>query len=272
MNSVDNPPPLALVTGTSSGIGAALAAALLGRGWTVIGLARRAADFDHPDYRHIALDLADLDALEEAARRDLGPVLAESRWSRAALVNNAALSGQSRGLETTAPGPLRELLAVNTVAPMFLMGFVTRVTPPAVPLRIVNVSSGAAVRAFPGLADYCASKAALRMAGMALADRRPCECRQPYRRQGGCRRIRSPLRCRSKGRLHGLWRGCSLHFFPWNGVAGRPGVASLCRRKRHCRYSDPPNRFGSLPWDLPQKLGVLRIKGHDAGGEIGGAG
>ena len=59
MNSVDNPPPLALVTGTSSGIGAALAAALLGRGWTVIGLARRAADFDHPDYRHIALDLAD---------------------------------------------------------------------------------------------------------------------------------------------------------------------------------------------------------------------
>jgi benzil reductase ((S)-benzoin forming) len=28
------------------------------------------------------------------------------------------------------------------------------------------VSSGAAVQAFPGLSDYCASKAALRMAGM----------------------------------------------------------------------------------------------------------
>jgi NAD(P)-dependent dehydrogenase (short-subunit alcohol dehydrogenase family) len=36
-------------------------------------------------------------------------------------------------------------------------------------LRIVNVSSGAAVRAFPGLADYCASKAALRMTGMVTA-------------------------------------------------------------------------------------------------------
>jgi hypothetical protein len=161
---------LALVTGTSSGIGAALAAALLERGWTVIGLARRAVDFGHPRYRHVRLDLADLDALETVARQDLEPVVAETGWARVALVNNAALSGQSKGLEHTEPGPLRELLAVNTAAPMFLMGFVTRVAPPAVPLRIVNVSSGAAVRAYPGLGDYCASKAALRMAGMALAE------------------------------------------------------------------------------------------------------
>jgi NAD(P)-dependent dehydrogenase (short-subunit alcohol dehydrogenase family) len=161
---------LALVTGTSSGIGAALAPALLERGWTVIGLARRATDFGHDRYRHIALDLAALGALETVAANELQPVIAEAGWSRVALVNNAALSGQSKGLEETEPGALHHLLAVNTTAPMFLMGFVTRVTAPAVPLRIVNVSSGAAVRAFPGLADYCASKAALRMAGMALAE------------------------------------------------------------------------------------------------------
>lgn len=49
------------------------------------------------------------------------------------------------------------------------MGFLARERPAQAPLRIVNVSSGAAVRAFPGLAAYCASKAALRMAGMAVA-------------------------------------------------------------------------------------------------------
>ena len=170
MTAIDNDQRLALVTGTSSGIGASLAPALLERGWTVIGLARRAADFGHDRYRHIALDLADLEALEKAAANELKPVIAEPGWSRIALVNNAALSGQSKGLERTEPGALHHLLAVNTTAPMFLMGFVTRVAPPAVPLRIVNISSGAAVRAFPGLGDYCASKAALRMAGMALAE------------------------------------------------------------------------------------------------------
>ena len=168
--TVNNDQRLIIVTGTSSGIGAALAPALLERGWTVIGLARSAVDLGHPRYRHLALDLADTKALEKAAANELEPVITDAGWSRVALVNNAALSGQSTGLEHTRPGALHNLFAVNTTAPMFLMGFVTRVTPPALPLRIVNISSGAAVRAFPGLGDYCASKAALRMAGMALAE------------------------------------------------------------------------------------------------------
>jgi benzil reductase ((S)-benzoin forming) len=49
------------------------------------------------------------------------------------------------------------------------MGFVIRRAQSDVALRIVNVSSGAAVHGFPGLADYCGSKAALRMTGMAAA-------------------------------------------------------------------------------------------------------
>ena len=34
---------------------------------------------------------------------------------------------------------------------------------------MVNISSGAAQRPFPGLATYCSTKAALRMAGMVIA-------------------------------------------------------------------------------------------------------
>jgi NAD(P)-dependent dehydrogenase (short-subunit alcohol dehydrogenase family) len=48
------------------------------------------------------------------------------------------------------------------------MGYFVRNTPRSAALRIVNVSSGAAVRAVAGLGAYATSKAALRMAGMII--------------------------------------------------------------------------------------------------------
>jgi len=183
MTSIPNGNRLAIVTGTSSGIGAALAQALLDEEWTVIGLARRAVDLGHLRYRHVAVDLGDVGALASVAEQALRPLVMEDRWARVALVNNAALSGESKGLEDCEPGQLQHLLAVNTVAPMYLMGFVARVSPPSVPLRIVNISSGAAVSAFPGLGDYCASKAALRMAGMVMAAELGSDLRPGGRRE-----------------------------------------------------------------------------------------
>ncbi|MCB1150379.1 SDR family NAD(P)-dependent oxidoreductase, partial [bacterium] len=53
----------AAVTGTSDGIGLALARALLDDGWRVLGCARRDAPLDHPAYRHVRVDLADPAAL-----------------------------------------------------------------------------------------------------------------------------------------------------------------------------------------------------------------
>ena len=61
------------------------------------------------------------------------------------------------------------MLAVNVVSPVWLIGFLLRHGPTSAARRIVNVSSGAAVRAFPGLAAYGSSKAGLRMAGMVIA-------------------------------------------------------------------------------------------------------
>jgi benzil reductase ((S)-benzoin forming) len=159
----------ALVTGTTRGIGAAVAAQLLDGGWDVVGVARHAAAIEHPRYRHVALDLSDPSALEPAIERQLGPVLRDGRWRRVALVNNAAAGGALAPLERIDPVDHARVHAVNVVAAAWLMGFVLRCTDPGAALRIVNVSSGAAVRAFPGLGDYCGSKAALRMIGMAAA-------------------------------------------------------------------------------------------------------
>ncbi len=56
----------ALVTGASSGIGAAIVDKLLLEGWQVIGLSRSRPDIDHPGFQHLPLDLADAQALADA--------------------------------------------------------------------------------------------------------------------------------------------------------------------------------------------------------------
>ena len=47
---------LAVVTGTTSGIGEAVARQLLERGWRVVGIARREATLRHERYGHVAVD------------------------------------------------------------------------------------------------------------------------------------------------------------------------------------------------------------------------
>jgi benzil reductase ((S)-benzoin forming) len=158
----------AIVTGTSSGIGAAIAQALLAERWTVIGMSRRTPAFSAPAYRHVMIDLGDLARLREVAN-ELAPIVADPKWSRIGLVNNAGAIGSMRGLERADPIQMASVFAVNAVAPIFLCGFVARTAPAATPLRIVNVSTGAAVQPIPGIGDYGSSKAALRLASMTLA-------------------------------------------------------------------------------------------------------
>ena len=59
---------LAAVTGGSAGIGRAICADLLGRGYEVVSLARRRSDLDHPKLHSIEVDLTDRTATAEAVR------------------------------------------------------------------------------------------------------------------------------------------------------------------------------------------------------------
>ena len=160
---------LALVTGTSSGLGIAIAKVLLENGWTVVGISRRNVELGHPHYEHIQLDLADTQRLDEISRIRLAPTLRDSRWQRVGLVNNAGVAAAMLPLESIDLGSLARSFAVNAAAPIYLMGLVVRETSLDTQLRIVNLSTGAAVQPFPGLADYGSSKAALRQASLMFA-------------------------------------------------------------------------------------------------------
>lgn len=167
-SSSSAPNRLAIVTGTSRGIGAAVARQLLDQGWEVVGIARHPGAIEQPAYHHITLDLGDLSTVTSAIVSQLGPWLEQPRWQRIGLVNNAATIGPLGPLERVEPAALLELYGLNTVAPIALMGALIRHTRIEAALRIVNVSSGAAVRVTLGLGAYGSSKAALRLAGMAL--------------------------------------------------------------------------------------------------------
>lgn len=145
--------PVALVTGSSSGLGAALAAALTADGYRVIGAGRnRPADV--PQEEFIVADFARPDAV--------GAVEAELRRRTGRLdllVNNAGF-GAYAAWEELPEAELRRMFEVDFFAPVAL-------TATLLPLlkdskgAIVNIASVAAKAPVPCMGAYCAAKAAL---------------------------------------------------------------------------------------------------------------
>lgn len=160
---------VALVTGASSGIGEAVARALVRDGWFVVGMSRRPGVMPSEQYTHLQVDLAHLAELVDRVESQIGGVVAGPHVQRLALVNCAAEPALLGTVEHVEPEAALRAYAVNVVAPMWLMGWLAQRGSRAAPIRIVNVSSGAGVAAYPGLGTYGGTKAALRLTGMVLA-------------------------------------------------------------------------------------------------------
>jgi NAD(P)-dependent dehydrogenase (short-subunit alcohol dehydrogenase family) len=174
--SNSEPRRVALVTGASRGLGRALAAELVRRGWHVVVDARDAArlasavdEFQAPD----AVTALAGDVSDPAHRRELADAV-DKAGGLDLLVNNASVLGPS-------PQPrladypldiLEQVYAVNTIAPVALLQLVL----PQLEERggrIVDVSSDAAVEAYGGWGGYGSAKAALDQLTAVLAVEHP---------------------------------------------------------------------------------------------------
>ncbi len=160
---------IAIVTGTSSGIGEATARELLGRGWQVVGIARRPGNIEEPGYSHLSLDLAEVGSIAKHLDAELKQPLADSNLKRLALVNSAASPGLLGTIAQTDPEEMLKVYAINVVAPACFMGWMARQSASNARRVVVNVSSGVTEGAFPGMSTYAGTKVALLMTGMVLA-------------------------------------------------------------------------------------------------------
>ena len=160
--------PIVLLTGASSGIGAALASAYASRGWRLVLIARRAerleevvraAGLDPTDAKRVRLIAADV--------RDAGRLRTEAdtllrEWGCPQVV--IANAGISHGVDLSQADDLdvaADIMAVNWTAALATLA------PFIAPMRargsgaLVGIASVAGVRGLPCHAAYCASKAAL---------------------------------------------------------------------------------------------------------------
>jgi NAD(P)-dependent dehydrogenase (short-subunit alcohol dehydrogenase family) len=166
----DAPLRAAIVTGVSRGLGEALATVLLARGFHVTGIGRASSSRLGGDrYRFVEFDLANVRAIDEALRAALADVAAR-RPSVACLINNAAVAGPVGVYGRIAAADVADSLDINLAAPAALASvFCREFAGLHADRRIVNVSSGAAARALPGLGVYCVAKAGLEMLTAAIA-------------------------------------------------------------------------------------------------------
>lgn len=161
---------IAILTGASRGIGAAMARGLAKPGTRLITLARREdpelaayARSQDAQLEQLSVDLSDLNAVETVAQRICASLPRDA--SRYLLINNAGTVHPIAGTDALVDGAaLAAAFNLNVSAVMLLTArFLAAVEDLKADRRVLNISSGAGRNPNAGWGVYCATKAALDM-------------------------------------------------------------------------------------------------------------
>jgi NAD(P)-dependent dehydrogenase (short-subunit alcohol dehydrogenase family) len=165
---------VAIVTGGSRGLGKELARRLLSRGVCAIvdGRDRATLEAASDELRGLGDVIAISGDVSEEAHVHALIAAARKRGRLDLLINNASTLGEVPlpRVDELGPETLSRLFKVNLFAPIHLMQHALRIMRQGNAIgTIVNITSDAAVEAYPGWGGYGATKAALEHISRALA-------------------------------------------------------------------------------------------------------
>lgn len=149
-----------IITGTTSGLGRAIAIRLASNGYRIVGIARRSVSAEElgtskESYTHINFDLRNIDGISKMVTS-----LVKVHGYPYALINNAAL-GLDGILPTMHNTDIAKLIEVNLLSPIILTKYLIRPMLVQRRGRIVNISSIVAESGYRGLSVYAATKAGI---------------------------------------------------------------------------------------------------------------
>ena len=163
--------PVALVTGSSSGIGAEVARRLAADGYVVVVTSRSSVEAGEAVAQEVGGSYLQADVSDEAQARSLVEKVLAEHGRLDVLVNNAGTTEVIRHSDLAAATPevWRRLYDVNVIAPFVLVTAAEQALSAAAPGCVVNISSLAGVRPTGSSIPYASSKAAFNHQTLLLA-------------------------------------------------------------------------------------------------------
>lgn len=146
---------IAVVTGTSRGVGQVIAQYLLDNGFVVFGMSRTSSSIEHEKFIEIVTDFREMTSLQNAFT-----VIRERTKVIDVLVNNAATL-MSQYLMIMPSEAAKSMVETNLLAPILVTKEALRFLRKSKNGRIINISSMAPRIKAPGDAVYAATKAGL---------------------------------------------------------------------------------------------------------------